>query len=219
MTDKQNIDNLIANLSKDSKAKPTMPSPNLLGFAIAAVLFTYAAVAQCVLGIRPDLLTQLERGFFLAEIILLLIIIFSSVISAVLISYPDSYQSKYSIKTPFVAFIALIFLFFAQVFLPLNPLMALPTGPDVHEFECVICISAVTIIPAIILFLMQRKGATTNPLSAGAFSILASAAIGCLTLRIAEQNDSLSHLITMHYIPVVVFAFLGSVLGRFFLRW
>jgi hypothetical protein len=85
--------------------------------------------------------------------------------------------------------------------------------------ECALCIAAVALIPSALLFALIRKGATIRPLQAGSFAVLAASSVGGLTLRLAEANDSLMHLVVWHYLPALLFATLGAVIGKKLLRW
>ena len=110
-----------------------------------------------------------------------------------------------------MAFIAI------QLLLPSESL-ALITANS-HNIECSICIAAIAIIPSFLIFNLIKKGAATNFKKAGFFAILTTAGIGCLTLRLAENNDSAMHLLVWHYFPTLLFSCLGAVAGKYFLKW
>ena len=79
--------------------------------------------------------------------------------------------------------------------------------------DCALCIGSVAMLPSLLLFGILRRGATVRPMQAGIFAVLAASAIGCLTLRLSEANDSLAHLLLWHYLPTLIFAALGAVIG------
>jgi hypothetical protein len=58
-----------------------------------------------------------------------------------------------------------------------------------------------------------------HPLQAGAFAVLTASTIGALTLRLAEENDSIVHLVQWHYLPTLFFAVLGAFAGKWLLKW
>jgi hypothetical protein len=49
--------------------------------------------------------------------------------------------------------------------------------------------------------------------------VLAASGVGCLTLRLAELNDSIEHLLQWHYVPTLLFAAGGAMIGKWLLRW
>ena len=55
--------------------------------------------------------------------------------------------------------------------------------------------------------------------SAGLLAVIAAVSVGAITLRLAEANDEIMHLLSWHYLPSIFFASLGALLGRYLLRW
>lgn len=213
-----NTIDLIASLSAEAKASKPLPAPKILGLSVLAVLAIYAAGTQLFLSLRPDLSVQLTRPFFVVEILLLALLTVTSAVAAVLAMYPDAYQKPQLLKLPYAIFLALVGLILFQLFMPHDPRMAMPEG-DIHKMECAICIAAVALIPSALLFGLLRRGASIRPLQAGSFAVLAASSVGGLTLRLAEANDSLMHLVSWHYLPTLLFATLGAVIGKKLLRW
>lgn len=207
---------LIESLGRD--ARPLRPrTPLYLGARPLVLLLTYMAAAQFFLPLRADLAAQLARPAFLAEILGLILLITSSASSAVLMMFPDLHQKRWARSLPYGVFAALALLMLAQLALPGDARMALPHGG--HAMECALCISSVALVPAALLFGLIRTGSSVHPLRAGSFAVLAAAGIGCLTLRLSEVNDALPHLLTWHYLPTLLFALVGALLGKFLLRW
>jgi hypothetical protein len=214
----KNIDTLIDNLSKDLKPVKPVKSPKFYGGVLIALLVSYGYAAQCYLGFRSDLNIQFARGFFLAEILLLVGLFFSSAICSVISLYPDNYQKGSLLKIPKIFLAAFALLFLVQIFLPHDARMVILEGHDVHDIECTICIALASLIPSALIFIMLSRGVTSNPKMAGFLSVITASSIGCLTLRLAEDNDSLTHLLAWHYLPTVVFALLGAAIGKTLLR-
>ncbi len=115
-------------------------------------------------------------------------------------------------------FIALVGVIIYQLFLPVDARMVMPKA-GAHGLVCALCIASVALIPSAMLFWLIRKGANVRPLQAGSFAVLAASAIGALTLRLAEANDSMLHLASWHYLPTFLFAVLGALLGKQLLKW
>jgi hypothetical protein len=213
-----NTNDLIASLSAEVKPQQRLEKPAYWCARLLAVCALYAIATQLCLGLRSDFSMQLSRPFFVAEIALLFVLLLTSVLAAVLSMYPDGYQKPKFLKLPYLAFAAVFGLVAFQLLMPHDTRMA---GPEAgtHGIECALCISAVALIPSALIFAILRKGASVRPFQAGAFAVLAASAIGGFTIRLAEANDSIEHLVQWHYIPTFLFATLGALIGKWLLKW
>lgn len=214
-----NTQQLIRSLSQEAKPARLMQGPITLSLKLAAVLLTYALALGFVLEFREDLAVQLSRPMYLAEMVALFMVFLTTLVAAVHLSYPDYYQKQLILPVPILSMAALAALLLLQGTMPTDPLMVLTGEHAHHTYECTICIAASSIIPAAVLFMVVHRGATVRPRLAGGFVVLSAAAVGCLMLRLAEANDSLTHLLVWHYVPTVLFAGLGVVLGKRLLKW
>jgi hypothetical protein len=209
---------LIASLSKQATPVKALRSPRYWGGLAVGILGIYAFAVQYFLGLRPDLLMQLTRPLFALEVLLLTLLTLTSIVAAILAMYPDAYQKPVLLKMPYGVFAVLTLLMTVQLLLPQDAAMVMPPL-GVHAMECALCIGAVALIPSALLFMMLRKGATVLRVHAGVFAVLAASGVGCLTLRLAEMNDSIEHLLEWHYVPTLLFAALGALIGKGLLRW
>lgn len=214
-----NTADLIASLSAEASPSKPMAAPGYWVARLIAVMVLYALAAQSLLGLRSDLLMQFTRPFFTLEILALSLLLLSSAFAAVITMYPDAYQKPRALKFPLVIFALLSLLLLLQFFMPEDALMVIPTGPNIHAMECAICIAALSLVPSAIILTLLRKGASVRLFQAGTFAVLCASAIGCLTLRLAENNDSIMHVVSWHYIPTLIFAAFGALAGRWLLRW
>jgi hypothetical protein len=215
MTD---TETLIARLSSETN-RPARPlSPRYWGTRLIGVLIIYAFGTQLYLGLRPDITLQLTRPAFAAEIILLVVLLLGSTAASVLAMYPDAYQKPRLLLLPYVLFTGLALFIGLQMLLPADIRMVMPAHAAV-AMECTLCIGAVAIIPAVLIFALLRKGASVRQFQAGFFAVLAASTIGCLTLRLAEMNDSMLHVTSWHYLPTLIFAAFGTVIGKRLLKW
>ncbi len=215
-----NPDKLINQLSLDTGIRP-LKAPAYYALVMIVILVVYGVITQSILGIRADLGVQLGRPAFVIEIALLLLLTLTSLGAAVLSLYPDFYQKRELKNLPFIVFIVLVCFIAVQIFLPDQPGMVYPqmAGHGLKGVNCTLCIAAVALLPAALFMALLRKGASTNPVQAGAYAALAASGIGCLTLRLAEKLDALTHLVQWHYCPTLVFALAGAWLGKYILRW
>lgn len=209
---------LITRLSSEANAPLTLLSPCGWAARLIVVLMLYAVGAQWAIGLRPDLAVQWTRPAFVAEIMLLLALLLSSSVASVLAMYPDAYQKPRLLRLPYWVAALLVGLLVVQLFMQEDPRMVMPAA-SLHAIECVLCIAAVALIPSIVIFILLRKGASVRQFQSGAFAVLAAAAIGCLVVRLAEDNDSLLHLVSWHYVPTLLFATVGGYVGKQVLKW
>jgi hypothetical protein len=212
-----NTNDLIASLSAETP-RPRLGTPAYYALRLMGVLLAYGLGAQIALGIRLDLTAQFVRPLFTFEIFLLALLTGASAWAAILSMYPDRLQSSRIFNLPYAIFCILMAFIILQLFMPHDPRMALP-DISAHSIECALCIAAVAAIPSALILILLRKGASIHPLRSGSFAVLAASGIGGLTLRIAEENDSVMHLATWHYLPTLLFAVLGASIGKFLLKW
>lgn len=209
---------LIAKLSRQTPAKPQLRPPAFFALRSMAVLIAYGVGVQLCLGLRADIALQLARPLFAMEIALLAILTVSSTLAAIIAMYPDAYRSAWLLRLPFGVALVLVALLGMQFMAVHDVRMVIP-GAGAHAMECALCIAATAIVPAALIFALLRKGASVRPLRAGSFAVLAASGLGCLTLRLSEANDSLVHLVDWHYLPTLLFAVIGALVGRYLLRW
>lgn len=189
------------------------------GWWMVGILSVYAICSQCWLeGFRADVSTQLTRPLFLAELLLLAAMLISSAVAAVSAMLPDGVLQKQRMYVPYVFSGLMLALVMFQFFMPHDTRMMIPEVPP-HTYECTMYLGFSGMLVTLLLFRILRKGASVMPIQAGALAVIASVSVGALTLRLAEANDDIVHLLSWHYLPSLFFAVLGTLLGRFFLRW
>jgi len=212
------IETLIARLSTEAKPARPLRTPAYWSIRLLAVLVVYGLATPLLLGLRPDLAVQLTRPLYVLEVAMLALLAASSVMASILAMYPDAYQKPSLIKLPYGMFLVLAAFVAAQSLMPHDERMAIAEQVT-HGLECVLCIALVAIVPSALIFAVLRKGASIRPFQAGALAVLSASAIGGLTTRLVEANDSIAHLVAWHYVPTVLFAAIGALIGRCLLRW
>lgn len=209
---------LIQDLS--AEAKPAkMVRPQRYALFLLALLSIYAICAQCLLeGFRPDLATQLTRPLFMLELLLLAAVLTSASVASVYAMLPDGAQRKTLMRSPYIFSVGMLALVICQLFLPQDARMVMSDATS-HAHECTMYIALSSILPAALIFGLLRKGASVMPMQAGLLAVISAVSVGAITLRLAEANDEIMHLLSWHYLPSIFFASLGAVLGRYLLRW
>jgi hypothetical protein len=209
---------LIQDLS--AEAKPVkLVRPQRYAAFLLALLSIYAICAQCWLeGFRPDLAIQLARPLFLVELLFLAAMLVSSSVASVYAMLPDGGERKTLMRLPYIFSGGMLGLVIFQLFLPQDARMVM-SDANSHAHECTTYIAFSSILPAALIFGLLRKGASVMPMQAGLLAVIAAVSVGAITLRLAEANDEIMHLLSWHYLPSIFFASLGALLGRYLLRW
>jgi hypothetical protein len=210
------LNSLIDNLALE--AKTSRPAIGLARSSVVAfgVIFLYGiAVFICrILHLRVDLAVELSKPLFAAEIFSLSLLILSSVFAAITVSFPDLLQKKWMIRIPIVSLIG---------FLAIMVVAWLQNNtPMVHPMEgiqCLACITGLSLLPAAFMFYKIKQMATIHPDYAGFLSMLCAFGLGALLLRLSEDTNSIIHIVTWHYAPIMVISFLGFIIGPKFLKW
>jgi hypothetical protein len=209
-----NIEQLIAGLSKDTQAVKPAPRPWLLGLKWLGVAAAYLLVALLIAGPRPDWALQLHKPWFVAEVVLLLGILVSTAFSAAILSFPDLHQQRRAAFAPVWVFalfaLTMIFSWLADT--PPSPL-------PVHSFECTLSILMFSLLPTAGIFYALRQFASTHLRLSGIVAVLFAFSTGALWLRMHEQTDSIIHLVEWHYLPMIAAATVGWLLGKQLLKW
>lgn len=209
---------LIKELSAGATAvKPLRPRRYAL--FLLALLSVYAFCAQCWLGgFRPDLAIQLARPLFIIELLLLVAMLASAAVAAVYAMLPDGAQRQTLMRLPYMFTAGMLTLVMFQLLLPQDARMVMSDAAS-HTLECTEYIAVSSLLPAVLIFGLLSKGASVVPMQAGLLAVIAAVSVGAFTLRLAEANDEITHLLIWHYLPSLFFASLGALIGRFVLRW
>lgn len=213
------ITEIITKLSSESQPLKPMKKPGNLTLRLLLILGIYAIIAQIIMGVRADLISQLDHPLFVLEITLALLLFISGVVAAIITIYPDLYQKSQLLKIPYLLFFLLLALFAWQFFIAGPTPIAKNMQLSNHSIECSLSITLLAFIPAIIIITILQKGATITPLQAGLFTTLSASSLGYLILRLQEINNSLPHLLTWHYLPMILLALAGALIGRRLFRW
>lgn len=207
-----NTEQFIEALSKEIKpSKTTKVLPIFLRWLSVCVV--YIVVMLYIFGLRSDLSLKFSEPLFVAEITILALMVVAMAVGATILSFPDMLQKKWILLfTPIsvVAFIITLFLAYLGSTSEVSPL---------HGIECLLCISMFSLLPAVWLFILLKKQASTHQQLLGSVAMLAATSLGALSLRLSEKTDSVTHLLLWHYLPMIGFALLGAWLGKKFLKW
>ena len=209
-----NIEALIARLAEDRLPAKPASHPFMLSIKWMMAALAYLLASLLISGLRPDLMIKLHEPWFIAEIAALVGIFIATSLSAALLSFPDLHQMRRAAFAPVIMF-ALFALVMFFAWRTDNPSAPLP----VHNFECTISITLLSLLPIFWTFLKMRKLASTHYHLAGCCTLLFAFSIGAIWLRLHEINDSIMHVVQWHYLPMIAFGLVGLWLGKVMLKW
>jgi len=211
------IDQTIETILADAKPVSPVARPEITFFIWCGITLVATLILMAFSGFRPDLSQQVHTPLFVFEVVSLLLLIASTALVAIWLSFPDLHQKPWVVFLPLIPVGLYVGCILYGV---MNPEMETVLPEDAgNGINCVLCITMYSLIPGFWMFRTLRRHATTRPMLAGALSLLASASIGLLALKFLEGNDSILHLVEWHLIPIVLFGVLGAFIGKKFLRW
>jgi hypothetical protein len=209
-----NLNRLISELQSDAPPVKAMPHPVILTLKWVGAAMTYLLVLVLISGTREDLPAQLHQLHFLVEISALFVMFASMALAGSYLAYPDLYQKRWIAYVPAGA----VLLFFGTL---CSEWLAdvRPAPLPKHSFECTISILLCSVLPAAAALFLMRRYSSTHIRWSGAIALLSAFSIGSIWLRLYEPNDSITHVMVWHYLPMVVIWLTGSYLGGRVLKW
>jgi len=204
-------DDLIADLA--GRVTPVRPLPppavRALGWLVLAGLCAVAGVT--VFGARADVMVRLTQTDYLSIALLALTTsVFAAVISLIL-AIPGAE------RTPLLRVTALAsFGLWAgtSVWGVLAEGRGLPVFTDPHWPVCFVRVVLVALLPAVVLFVMLRRGTPLQPGWTAAMAALASASAGALAAHVACPLDDSGHAFLGHLVSVMAMAAMGVTVRR-----
>ena len=211
-----NIENLVLSLSKEAGQVQPAPQPLLLSLKWIACALAYIIIALMVSGSRPDLLQQLQQPLFVAELIVLFGLLVTAALSTAVLAFPDLHQQRAQAFFPlWMIMLLVLVLAIAWLTHTHTPKPALHT----HSVQCTLALLLFSLLPSVAIFYAVRRLACTRPQQAGSMALLFAFSTGALWLRLYEANDSISHIIGWHYLPMIGVGVFGWAIGKSLLKW
>lgn len=209
-----NLDSLVESLAADAKPIKKLPSPLRLTLLWSIAAIIYLAVTLLLSGFRADIAQSLRNPWFDMELLALLMVFVSAMLSAAVLAFPDLHQKRVLAWTPAVTFL-LFTAVMASAWLADSP----PSPKPVHSIECTASITLTTLFPALWTFLSLRRYASTHSQWAGSVALLSAFSVGAIWLRMHEETDSIAHVVVWHYLPMLAIGLIGFWLGKRLLKW
>lgn len=202
-------ENLIQELIHELKPvkRINSTSKRLIHFVAIATFCFLGALS--IFGIREDIREAISNPAFFFQAIILFILAVLSALSALILSVPGEERSSRVRWIPILVF-----------FLWGGTLVWLLTenqGSVGHGLNCIRDIVVFGAVPGIVLMIMVRKAAALTAGWNGALLLMSVAALGALGAQFVCHNDSPSHLLLWHLIPVAMAGLIGVFLGKWIL--
>ena len=204
-------DDLIADLAGRAAVVRPLPPPLFRAIGWLVLAGACAAAAVTVFGARADVMVRLQQPDYLSIAVLALSTsVFAAVISFVL-AIPGAE------RTPLLRVTALaIFGLWVgtSVWRVLAAGRGLPIATDPHWPVCFGRVVLVSLLPAVALFVMLRRGTPLQPGWTAAMGAAAAASAGALAVILACPLDDSGHAFLGHLMPVMAIAAIGIALRR-----
>lgn len=209
-------DDLIKSLSGDCKEieKIKHPARSCCSWLFAALLFV--GLTTIFMGFRDDINNKLHSEMFVLEMISALAVGLLGALAANWLSIPDVNQQKWVVWLPFIPLTILTFLIGYEFYV--QPLHL----ENTHSEKGILCAGDVLwliSLPALLLFVLLRKAATTHTRMSSFMAILAVCAFAYISARLVCPNDDLGHLLLWHYSPILFVSVVGAAIGYRVLKW
>lgn len=205
---------LVSKLTSDLKPVQPVPSARCCGTYWSGMAVFSVIIAVLLLGgVRPDFFDIIRRPAFLLENASMLTAAILATAAAFHLRVPQAIMTR-----PIKALLAVASAFWAFEVVH-SFLGAENLGFPHYIHDCLIDLTLIMAVPAFFMFIMLKRGATTQALWAGYAALLAVASFAAIGMRYFCPVDDPSHLLAWHFLPVLAYAGIGSLAGRFLLRW
>jgi len=199
-----------------AEAGPVQPvasvGTRLLRWGLAAT--ASAAVMVMFARPRPDVTSLLTDPAYVFTTATILALAVASAIAALSLSVPNDRRSAAIRLAPFAAAGAWGVLLAVRL-AGQGPVFSQLFSEPVH-LACLLQISAVALVPAVVLVGQVRRAAPLDTTWSGIFAVAASLGAGAVSSAIICPIDRIAHQTWWHYLPVLSLAALGVIVGA---RW
>lgn len=91
-------------------------------------------------------------------------------------------------------------------------------GSLVHSYECAAFLLLLGAAPGLLMVVMLGRAAPTQRIKTGIMGFLSVGALGSIGIHLLCGGSNAAHSIPGHFLPIVVAAGIGGVIGQFFLK-
>lgn len=208
---------LIKKLARDhKKTKNVSILLQVIGWISVSLFSTLSMIYILIPGAFGSIFSSL---FFLLEFIAIFLLAISSGVFALIFSTPSLFNNeKLQKRITLGALISWFLLLGLRLTFDLGEIGLACLSPGFGSI-CIKGLLLFGILPGSALLMLVKKAAPTNQALVGQLIFVSLASFGTIGTHFECAAGSPAHLITWHFLPVLLFAFLGVVLGRKILRW
>jgi hypothetical protein len=206
----QLIDKLSTNLSN---VKPTSPTKLAAQWSVATVFLVGLAIYFGA-GVRPDLQQIYGSAHFILIFISLGALLFSGAFAAFSSALPG-----HPLHWSFVLLPTAFFALFVIALMPPFLGAAHAGSASATGLQCTRTLGILAFLPALLIFGLLRKMASTQPGYTTYSAALAALAVGALGLTLNCSSCDWPHLLLYHGLPILLIALLSQTLARRLLKW
>lgn len=203
---------LIQDLTSQFKPRPTVKFTVLDFFKVFMAGLFCVLASIFILGLRADLAERMLSVRFILESIGLLVLAGVSILAAFRMSIPSD-KNQHLHRIPILVFSLILLSGVYSFFVYAHPFLYFG-----HGFACVSKITAVSILPAGILFAFVRRAAALKRSTTGVLVLLSGAAFGLLGVQLTCADSTALHVLLWHVLPAVALLGLGAYLARTVLK-
>jgi hypothetical protein len=204
-----NQDELINQLAGELKPFKPWPHWHWSAFLCLPILVGYGVVVLWWSELRSDWQQLLSNPYGLAETLLLVLMVLLSLRGMLLIQVPDAYQQKPYLNAPRLLLAAVCLLQLVTALM--NP-ASWALGVD--NTPCLVQLFWVGFVPSLCAAILMRQQASVQRARLGELVMWFGFAVSALLLKLSCDISSVTHLILIHYLPVLCAAAIGYGLGR-----
>ena len=211
--DKQDTNSLIDSLCDDLKPCKKAKHPLVYTLPWLAIACAFAVFIVQYVGIRHDVVNQLENPVFLFETISVALLAIVAAISSAYLMIPDMRGKKWLLSVTFTI---------AGVFVLWNLVKISAEGFQVPRFNFDHCMREgmfMALLPMMALIFFMRAGATTKPVIMAVMNLMAGASIAYIGLRFTCSMDTVGHALVFHLMPYMFIGALIGLLARRVYKW
>jgi hypothetical protein len=209
-------EDLVKTLAVNAEPVTPLPSPHVRMLIWFSISVAYAALVVLLVGPRPDLAERLADVRFVVEVAAAFMVSMLAAAAAFCAECPGRPLWERFAPVPAIAvWLGTLGDGCWRAWIQEGP-SGLTIMPD---FLCFPSIVLISLVPAILILAMIRRGAPIAPVSTTALAMLAAAALGAAALRLFHTQDASIMVLVWQFGSVAILALLGALFGRRFLRW
>lgn len=176
----------------------------------------YAAAVVYAMGLRPDISARMAEPRFLVEIFAALLTAMMAAAAAFCAGCPGRALWERFAPLPFlVVWLASLGDGCWRDWLRLGS-----DGLSLRaDFSCFPGILAISLLPAILIVIMIRRGAPIAPITTTGLATLAATALAAATLQLFHRQDASIMVLVWQFGSVLALTGIGALSGRRLLRW